>query len=199
MLNRNATMVTLEPCDVFLTRGSGFVSRAIRVFTRRFGETRTRVNHVGIIVDEGNMETAIAVEALAKVDMHPLGRYARKPDTAVAVYRPINLTGEETEKITVKALTYVGRKYGFVKIASHFLDWTLQGAYVFRKFTQDDNYPICSWLVAQAFSSAGKDFGCDPGAATPDDIWDFVTSNPDKYVQVHPLVPIGMYEPATAS
>jgi hypothetical protein len=37
MSNRNATMLNLEPCDVFLTRGSGFVSGAIRVFTRRLG------------------------------------------------------------------------------------------------------------------------------------------------------------------
>lgn len=61
------------------------------------------MNHVGIIVEDGNMETATTVEALAKVHMHPLGMYARKLDTAVAVYRPINLTGEETEKITAKA------------------------------------------------------------------------------------------------
>ncbi|MEA2023600.1 MAG: hypothetical protein U9N79_04835 [Actinomycetota bacterium] len=199
MSDRNATLVTLEPCDVFLTRGAGFVSRAIRVFTRRFGESRTKVNHVGIIVGEGTMVTAMAIEALVKVRKHPLGRYARKLDTAVAVYRPINLTEGEETAIVAKALSYEGDKYGIVKIAAHFVDWTLQGAYVFRRLTRMDDYPICSWLVAHAFASGGKDFGCEPGAATPDDIWDFVTTNPDKYVQVHPLVPIGMNESAATA
>ncbi len=62
-----------------------------------------------------------------------------------------------------------------------------------------DDYPICSWLVAHAFACAGKDFGCEAGAATPDDIWDFVTTNADKYVRIHPLVPIGMNESASAA
>ena len=199
MANSNADVVKLEPCDVFLTRGSGFVSHAIRVLTRRFGEERTEVNHVGIIVGEGTMTTAMAVEALVKVRKHPLGRYARKPDTAVAVYRPINLTGDEKTAIVAKALTYEGRDYGFIKIAAHFLDWSLQGAYVFRRFTRMDDYPICSWLVAYAFASAQKNFGCEPGAATPDDIWDFVTTNPDMYVLIHPLVSIGMNEPAATA
>ncbi|MEN8114426.1 MAG: YiiX/YebB-like N1pC/P60 family cysteine hydrolase, partial [Actinomycetota bacterium] len=167
MPGENDPAIRLEPCDMFLTRGTGFVPSAIRFFTRRFGESRTKVNHVGIIVEEGTMTTAIAIEALVKVKRHALGRYARKPDTAVAVYRPTNLTDAERQAIVAKAESYVGREYGFVKIAAHFLDWTLQGAYVFRRLTNMDRYPICSWVVAHAFGAAGKDFGCEPGAASP--------------------------------
>ena len=38
--------VILEPCDVFFTQGSSFVSRAIRFFTRGAGESRTKVNRL---------------------------------------------------------------------------------------------------------------------------------------------------------
>ena len=49
--NRGDSMgILLEPGDVFLTRGSSFISRAIRFFTRSIGEKRTKVNHVGLVV-----------------------------------------------------------------------------------------------------------------------------------------------------
>ena len=189
---RSDSELVLEPCDVFLTKGTSFVSRAIRFFTRRFGESRTQANHVGLIVAEGSVHTAIAVEALALVRRHPLRRYADKKTTEVAVFRPINLTEIEKSVIVAKANGYVGRKYGVLKIVTHALDWALQGASVFRRLTHEDNYPICSWVVAHAFKAAGKDFGVEPGAASPDDIWDFVTDveNRDKYVQVRELKPV---------
>lgn len=182
--------IRLEPCDIFLTKGTGVVAGAIRFFSRRFGEKRTKVNHVGIIVDAGSLHSAIAVEALTKVRMHALRRYAAKKTTGVAVYRPINLTDDEKERIVAKARTYVDRSYGYLKIVAHLLDWGLQGAYVFRRVTGDDEYPICSWLVAHAFKAADKNFGVVPGAANPDDIWVFVNENPDKYEKVCDLRPI---------
>ena len=182
--------VQLEPCDIFLTQGTSFVSKSIRFFTRRFGEKRSEVNHVGIIVDGGTVHSAIAVEALSKVRMHAMRRYAKKPKTKVAVFRPFNLTEDEKEKVVAKAKSYVDRRYGYGKIIAHFLDWGLQGAYVFRRLTDDDSYPICSWLVAHAFKAAGKNFEVEAGAANPDDIWDFVRGNPDKYKEVRGLRPI---------
>jgi hypothetical protein len=178
----------LKPADIFLTKGPGFISKAIRFFTRTFGESRTRVNHVGLIVSGNDVKDAIAVEALSKVLRHKLwGQYGPPRKDSVAIYRPINLTHEEVEKVTKAADDYVGRKYGVLKIVAHFLDWLLQGMYVFRRLTNNDNYPICSWVVAHAFKKAEKYFGVDPGAASPDDIWDFVTENKDKYACIYPL------------
>jgi hypothetical protein len=62
---------------------------------------------------------------------------------------------------------------------------------VFRRLTRSDRYPICSWLVACSFKKAGKTFGVAPGAASPDDIWDFCTRETDKYVEVLELGPLG--------
>ena len=181
----------LQPADVFLTRGTGLLSRAIRFFTRRFGESRTMVSHVGVVVEGGPIREAIVVEALSRVRRHGLWqRYAPKRRTQVAIYRPINLTPSEMQTIVAEAEAYVGREYGYEMILAHLADWLLQGAYLFRRLIGSDNYPICSWVVAHSFAEVGKTFGVDSGAASPDDVWDFVTSRPDGYAEVRPLVPL---------
>jgi hypothetical protein len=180
--------IELRPCDIIATKSYGWLGRAIRFFTRRIGESRSNVNHVGIITHGGSLEGAIVVEALSRVIHHPLWEgygYAKAPD--IAIFRPLNLTEDEREVIRVAAEQYVGRKYGFLKIATHLADWVLQGAYIFRRLSSSDNYPICSWVVAQAYAHAGKDFGVQAGAASPDDIWDFCLSHPEKYAVIVPL------------
>jgi len=51
--------VLLKPGDIFFTRGPGLFSRAIRFFTRSIGEKRSKVNHVGVVVEEGGIQTAV--------------------------------------------------------------------------------------------------------------------------------------------
>jgi len=182
--------VLLAPGDVVLTRSGGIVGWAIRLFTRRIGESRTKASHSGIIVVGGPLDAAIVVEALATVKRHRLWKRYANANRDVAVYRPLNLSEAELAAVVAKAETYVGRRYGYFKLVAHWLDWVLQGAYVFRRLANQDRYPICSWVVAYAFAAAGKDFGVDPGAATPDDIWDFVKGNPDKYREVVALGPL---------
>lgn len=176
--------VLLAPGDVVLTRSGGIVGWAIRLCTRRIGESRTRASHTGIIVQGGSLQDAIIVEALATVKRHRLWERYANANREVAVFRPLNLTEAEIASVVAKAETYVGRRYGYLKLVAHWLDWVLQGAYVFRRLANQDRYPICSWVVAHALAAAGKHFGADPGAATPDDIWDFVTGNPDVYREV---------------
>jgi len=86
-----------------------------------------------------------------------------------------------------EALRQVGKSHGYVKAVAHFLDWVLLGAYVFRRMARSKRYPICSWLVADAFKTAGKHFGVAPGAASPDDIWDFMQAH---YETIHSLRPL---------
>jgi len=181
----------LLPGDIFLTRGTSLISRLIRFFTRSWGESRTSVNHVGIVVEGGSIDRAVVVEALRTVTRRRLADGYAGTGTSVAVFRPINLTPQETNVIVQAAELYVGRKYGYAMIVAHALDWMLNGVYLFRRLIGSDEYPICSWVVAHAYAKAGKTFGVEPGAASPDDICDFVTENPDKYTQVRALMPIG--------
>ena len=190
-IDRLYSPVTLMPCDIVLTRGHGLLSRAIRRFTRRFSEPRTQVNHVGIVVvGDAPPERAIIVEALSKVRRHPLGKRYGNGQSDVAIYRAENLTEEEISLIIAAANEYEGRQYGYPKIVLHFLDWMLQGAYVFRRLARNNDYPICSWVVAHSYAAAGKNFNVNPGAASPDDIWDFVTNAPRKYTCIRELRPL---------
>ena len=184
--------IALEPGDIFLTRGYGFFSWAIRFVTRSIGEKRTKVNHVGIVVQRGDIKTAIVVEAQSKVVRHKLwSRYDPPKKDLMAVYRATNLTIEQVKDIVAEAEKQVGKKYGFLMIAAHLKDWLFLGIYFFRRMIPGSKYPICSWVVADAFAKIGKDFGVEVGMATPDDIWDFVVNNPDKYKEIHPLKLLG--------
>ncbi len=182
----------LQRADIFFTRGRGIFSGAIRFFTRGFGESRTKVNHVGLVVADGALDEAMVVEALRRVVEHRLvDRYGRgKRRDAVAVFRPTNLTPAEVDTIVQAAQRYVGKKYGALKILAHLADWALFGAYVFRRLARMDDYPICSWLVAHAFKTAGKHFGIEARAASPDDIWDFVDAHSNKYIEIRALSPL---------
>jgi len=181
----------LEPGDVFLTRSTSLLGRLIRCCTRSFGESRSKVNHVGIVVKAGSMVDAVVVEALIKVRRHRLWeQYGPPKKDHIAVYRATNVLPEEMKVIVAEAEEQVGKRYGFGKILAHFLDWLLIGAYVFRRLTQNGDYPICSWLVAHAYAKAGYDFGTPAGAADPDDIWDFVVTRTDYYRCIVELGPM---------
>ena len=177
----------LLPGDIVLTRGRGRLSRAIRFFTRRIGESRTKVNHVGIVSGYGPLREAMVVEALHTVRLHTLPRRYGDGRSDVAVYRAADLTRPETVAIAAVARSYVGRRYGYLKIVLHLCDWLLQGAYVFRRLGRMNRYPICSWLVAHCYAKVGRNFGVKPGAASPDDIWDWVTDPNRGYACVRDL------------
>lgn len=177
----------LEPGDIFLTRGNSFVSRAIRFFSRGGGESRTMVNHVGLVTEPGTMYDATIVEASSKVVRRTMSAYALSKNTEVAVYRNMRLTNEQREAIVARANGYVGASYGYVKIVAHLLDWLLGGRYFFRRFAFMDRYPICSWVVAYAYLDAGLTFGVEAGQASPDDIWDWIYPNIRDYKEIHKL------------
>ena len=179
----------LMPGDIVLTRGRGRLSRAIRFFTRRIGESRTKVNHVGIVSGYGPLREAMVVEALHTVRLHTLPRRYGDGRSDVAVYRAA-LTERERAAIAYSARSYVGRQYGYLKLILHLCDWLLQGAYVFRRLGRMDRYPICSWLVAHCYAKVGRSFGVPPGAASPDDIWDCVTERSHDYTCIRPLGPL---------
>lgn len=180
-------MIELQPGDIFLTQGDSFVSKAIRVLTRDRGESRTEVNHVGVVTQKGGIHSAVIVEASSKVIRRHMGAYAKSTSTKVAIYRLKSLRSEEKCAIVTAANAYVGKKYGYLKIVAHFLDWCLGGVYFFRRMAMMDNYPICSWLVAYAYLNAGLGFGVEASGASPDDIWDWVTDPENGYEEVHPL------------
>lgn len=164
----------LNPGDVVLVHGTGWLSRAIRFLEP--GPSWT--SHCAIAVDSVNI-----VEALSR------GVVERRLDTAyptsrVRVYRPINIPQSTLVHIARRAEKFVGRPYGFGKLALHALDGMLGGMYVFRRLAFLDRYPICSFVVASAYADEGFHFGVPEREATPDDIHDFVVREREKYERV---------------
>ncbi|MCD6579259.1 hypothetical protein J7L48_07265 [bacterium] len=155
---------------------------------------------MGLVVKKGDFKAAIVVEALCKVMRHKFWfQYGSPKKDLVAVYRATNLTVEQIKDIVAETEKQVGKKYDFRMIAAHFKDWLLgrmvgwlfgwqfSDVYLLRRLIPGNKYPICSWVVADAFAEVGKDFGVKVGVATPDDIWDFVVKNTNKYKEIHPL------------
>lgn len=163
-----------KPGDLFLERDDSFVSRVIRFMTRSWGEGRSKVSHVGIVVGYGGQ----VVEAVT-----PAVRRSVLPEKA-AVYRPRQVCGSAVASV---AESYVGRKYGIAKILAHALDWILGGPYLFRKLAKMDDYPICSWMVAYSYEEVGVQFGTPPWAADPDSIMDWVESHPTEWECIRKL------------
>lgn len=180
----NLNQIILQPADIFFTRGHSLFSRLIRFGETSFKEEKSIINHTGIVTGFGPIIIADSVEALLKVERHTLySQYHNKKDK-VAIFRPININEEQIIEIIRKANSYVGKQYGWLKIVAHSLDYFIGKKYIFRRLTNNDNYPICSWVVSHSYKAAGLNFGCDSGMADPDDIWDFCISNPNKYQRI---------------
>lgn len=192
----------LLPGDIVCTKGTGKLAKAIRFFTRRIGEPRSRVNHVGIIANSGPLWKVDITEALQHVvrrNFHDA--YGPGYKGEVAIFRARNLVENERYIVSVTAERYVGRDYGYGKILAHFGDWgatNIRAAllpwikgdvYLFRRLARMDNYPMCAWVVDHAYASVGENFGAkDP---SPDDIWDFCNGHRDKYELIFPLGKLG--------
>lgn len=170
--------VELQPGDVILVHGRGWLSSAIRSLTRSPGERPTWVSHCAIAVDEERI-----VEAL------PRGVFLRRMPYSgndVRIYRPLNISRAGLRRIALRAELHVGDAYGYSKLLLHGLDGLLGGVRLFRRLAFVDRWPICSFIVADAYESEGYRFGVPMRAITPDDIADHVTTRVDHYARIHP-------------
>ena len=177
----------IEPGDIFLTKSSTWLGKAIRFFSRSVGESRTQVNHTGIFVSSGEINEVEIIEALQKTRRIKFKDAYFNSPIEVCIYRFNGLGTYDKEVLVSCASKYVGDTYGYLKIIAHFLDWCLGGAYIVRRLFFLNNYPICSWLVAQCYAMIGITFGVRPGAAEPDDIWDYIQANRAMFTEVSPL------------
>jgi len=160
--------------DIIGVRSKGLISWGIALGSMNIGEERTRLSHVGIITKGGTWEEALITEALTTVVERHISEYKK---VHMVVYEPL-ISDEKKMILREKALDYKGCSYGWFKIVAHFLDFWLNGAYVFRRLCKMDRYPICSWLVANCYSHVNIEFGKPLATIQPDDIDDFCLNHP---------------------
>lgn len=147
--------------DVVLVRGRSIFSDAVRAFTRSPGEAPTRVTHVALAIDSRHI-----------IEAGRSGVVIRTRDRGVC-YHPRNVSAAQAARIVAHAMEYLGKPYGWLKIAAH--------AVGLQRWTTLDGAPICSTVVAVPYMREGLTFGVDARVADPDDIADFVTFRPDLY------------------
>lgn len=164
----------IESGDIFCTRAHTRLGRLIRWGGRDRGEDYTVVNHVGEFTTGGPLCEALGVEALGHgVREHNIyQRYLKRQD-GISIFHLTHLTPAQRRKVVRVARSYVGRRYGFVKIVAHVLDALFGRVYFFRRLCRMKCYPICSWVVAFAYAEVGVIFkGVAKEGCQPDDIWD---------------------------
>lgn len=166
------------PGDLIFVRGTGFVQRGIRWASRGPGEAPTYAHHVAGFVTADEV-----VEAKSSVVRRSLVQCVGAQ--AYQVWRCATLTDQQRLAVANYAAGYVGRKYGYLKIAAHLGDSLLsrlfrRDVYLTRRWASMDKYPICSWVWAFAYAEVlGLRFGVEPSAAQPDDMHDHVRNSPD--------------------
>ena len=108
----------------------------------------------------------------------------------IEVWRVLNINLEEREVIAGVAESLVGKRYPYHHILWQFLDEKLlSGRYLFRRLANLDPFYVCTPLAVACYWAVGKKFGFkNPNEANPDNLRDFLESNPDKYTLALPLV-----------
>lgn len=160
--------------DIILTRDDSFISKAIRRFGREKNEPAL-VSHAGVFICERHV-----IEALfsgVKTTLFPRGFWGSE----FLVASPLNVNDFQREMIASKALNFSARTYGFTKIFGQALDYLSGSDFFTSKIFVMDRFPICSYVVAEAYAALGKTFGVPTKSTTPDDILDFILDHPDKY------------------
>ena len=179
--------ILLETGDIVcFCKGISWLSRAIRFFSRTAGEDPAACSHVGIMVNKTEI-----VEALHKTVKRSLIDSINGFKGVVEIYRPrIPLGIRQRLCIRKKADDYIGRRYGYLKIVAHALDYFLGGRYIFRSLARSQRYPICSWIVAFIYDRCcGAWFNNRrPEASQPDDIHDHVKT---RWYLIYKRKPIG--------
>jgi hypothetical protein len=177
------------------TAGSTKLGAAIRWAERTKGEAPTVVNHVGVVSRRGfihpglgsdpavfvhpmDLVPAHVIESLWKTIEHPW--YPdQKPGNEVSIWRYAPITCLQASVAVEVARTFVGAKYGWWKLAAHFVDNKIFGGRnVTRRALRADSRPICSYTAATSMHRAGIRTGHIPARAqSPDSMWDYINES----------------------
>jgi len=173
--------------DVFFTRSESLLGKAIRWVERDPDEEKSWANHDGVVVKDGWItpcsfsETDVlakVVEALWKVRHHTFWSHYKDQTVIVEVWRRSFLTPRQVQRVTEYARNQEGNKYGWWKLLPHALDrFFFGGKKRVSKLLHIDKRPICSYLVAKAYSLIKIDFGGRAQAMDPDEMHDWVVLN----------------------
>lgn len=162
--------------------------------------------HAAICVDPVQLVSA----DIQGVRKHLISEYLTDRTAALLVLRIKTITDVQRGQIAAQAMAFLGRPYGFGKIALQFGDNLLSriaGAFTrrrqdvvfFRNLLRNEADPICSQVLAvSCWKGAGWTFcGINPDACQPSDPFADLVQRPGCYQVVYchpsltPYIPVG--------
>jgi hypothetical protein len=176
------------------------VGWCIRLCSTSDGEGPTFADHVCHVV-EAERDDYILAEALGHDGYVYTRLRARYGDTrrfVVRVARHRRLGRANALLMAQRTSELVGRKYGYLKVAAHGLDYALTrfwhasgghgDAYLFRRLCLMERYPMCSWAEADIWKAGRLPFDTPVSKAQPDDLYDECDSSKDWEWVPDPMV-----------
>jgi len=155
--------------DILAVRGRGWLSEHI------LAATNGDVSHVGMLV---GAEPPIVIEALARVATRPL-EVSIAGAAKAYILHDTSLTPEQRITLVNEATGQTAKDYGYVDLALQLGDALTHTRWFTTNLTHGwlDHFPICSYLVAEAYHSLGLDFGVRDVSTTPQDIFHFAKTH----------------------
>lgn len=165
---------TLQAGDILAIRGTGFFAEGILAAT---GNT---VSHVGMVL--AARPGPLVIEALWRVKTRPLSLSIQGAEKAY-ILSDGSLTPDARDTIVINACTFSADGYGWWDIGLQAADALFHTTFFTDHLSWDlKGHPICSYLVAKAYSSLGLTFGSKkPQSITPADIFNFASQHPGIY------------------
>jgi hypothetical protein len=182
--------VYFRKADIGGTQGDAWISKAVRWGTRQKYEPPTLVNHSFMVVnDRDAIEDVKIVEAVVKVKHRGLVEAYGGSGTRVELWRALNFSDEQRDRMVEEVLSYVGVGYPWHRLLFHLADERLfAGRRVLRHLAFLKRWKVCTPLVVAGTWVEGFTFGFShPHQATPDGLRDFLADNPTKYVNYRKL------------
>lgn len=165
------TRPRILPGDILAVQGQSWMSRQI------LRTTGGPCSHVGLFCSDG--KNPLIIEALSRVVIHPLDEALA--DTKKAwVLHALNLDMRQRLNIVQHARAMHNKRYGYLRFFLQFAD-CLTRSHFFSTYCTIPGQPICSVVVAHAYSQEGLYFGHTFQSVSPAEIFTYAKNNPDKY------------------
>jgi hypothetical protein len=165
---------TFQPGDILAIRGKGFFARGILAAT---GNT---VSHVGMVVGDSPV---IVIEALLRVKTRPIGESIADAETAYLL-QDLSLSPQKRDTIVKRVCQFSAADYGWGDIVLQLANAIFRTTWFTDHLTFGllNQFPICSYLVAESYKTIGLTFGKQKEESiTPADIYNFAEKNTSIY------------------
>ena len=138
------------------------------------------VSHVGMLVGDNPV---IVIEALLRVKTRPIEESLADAEAAY-VLQDLSLSVQKRDTIVMRACQFSAADYGWADIVLQLANAIFRTTWFTDHLTFGllNQFPICSYLVAESYKTIGLTFGKQKEESiTPADIYNFAQKNPSIY------------------